>query len=160
MSVLVEEREAVPDERLTKLASLCRGKFSHTALADAESTHVLSVQKDGQVAAILLLDLEPYDSPAGTSVLRFVCANEKGTGLPQILLRKAESLAREAKKTALALELESLDPKLIGVYTAVGFSQDPTDPYRMTKSLPKAGSRGKTQRRRTRGRRKRSHRPM
>ena len=157
----VSIRESVKDltaKEAKELASLCRRRFTAGQIRQWEDwTHLLTVrdsETDG-LLAFLLLDLGFAESPSPEATIRLVCAGEKGTGLPQMLLKQAETLAKGIGKTTLELELESLSPKLVEVYTKAGFTPVTPDDYIMRKTI--GGSRGsgvKKQTRRTQRKRR------
>jgi len=159
MSVSIRRFKSVPmpEAEAKELASVCRGTFSAEELANSEEwTYALLYRKtpDGPLGGFLLLD-----TPEGRShaTLRFLCAKERGTGIPQALVAVAEQIARERKRSVLDLELVELAPALIDVYRRMGFVEDPEQSGWMMKRLRKGGLRGlrvKKQTRRTKGKRR------
>lgn len=131
----------MPEDEAEELASVCRGQFTADEIGNREDWSYAILHRagpEGPLQGVLLLD-----TPEGekTATIRILCAKEKGTGIPQALVAQAQRLARERKRPTLDLELLELDPKLIDVYTKMGFTADPTRSGWMTKSLKKGGTR-------------------
>jgi hypothetical protein len=147
----------MPEAEAEELASVCRGQFSADEIANYENWSYLLTYRaspDGPLQAFLLLDTE---TELPDAVVRFVCAKDKATRIPQYLFKWAEKLARSEKAKTLTLELLSHDEKLRAVYEGLGFTlMDPEDPLSRTmqKPLRKGASRVKKQTRRTQRKRR------
>lgn len=138
----------MPKAQAEELVSVCRGRFTRAEIRNWEDWSYLLLYRNpaGELQSFLLLETIEGD-PVAT--LRALCAKERGTGLPQALVQRAEDLAREEGATTLQLELLEQDPALVAVYTKMGFVEDPEQDGWMMKSL-KGGSRSSRVKKQTR----------